>query len=144
MMQFNSSNGNSFTLTIVNYEFPNNRDNYWDSNWLQILIEGRHSQGFWKALDPCLLTFEVERLAKWLEDVYYGKKNLAECSFMEPCLEFLIELKRDKSKILHIYFELEILPTWAESQGAGLRSFGIEFPISEIDLLRAAKNFVWI
>ncbi|CAG0994973.1 hypothetical protein ANAEL_02530 [Anaerolineales bacterium] len=139
MLQINSSTDTSFKLEILGYEFPNITDNYWDSNWLSIQIDVTYSKGNWTAVDSSLTTFEVEELATWLEAVHSKTNKLSSWSFVEPCLEFQIR-KQNRVKVLMIYFELEMLPKWVESKGIGFRSFGIEIPISEIDLLQVAKE----
>ena len=69
-MKLENSKGECFKLEIFGYEFPNILDDKWDSNWLEIGIEVKHSEkGTWTASRPCLLTFEVERLIKWLADL---------------------------------------------------------------------------
>jgi hypothetical protein len=139
MMQLNSSTGVSFQLKILGYQFPNIIDHYWDSNWLFIQIDVVHPKGNWTAITPSLTTFEIKQLATWLETIHSKTNKLPFCSFVEPCLEFQV-LKQNNLEVLIVYFELKMLPKRARSKGVGLRSFGIKFPVSEIDLLQAAKE----
>jgi hypothetical protein len=58
-MKLNSSNGNSFQLRIIGYEFPDIKDDYYDSNWLMIQIDVISSEITWRATFPSIITFEV-------------------------------------------------------------------------------------
>lgn len=134
-MKLNSSNGNSFKLEIVGYEFPNIKDDYYDSNWLMIQIDVISSQGIWNATFPALLTFEVEQLVNWLNSSDSIKNNPQGCGFIEPCLDFQFTSKADGQLFLNIQFGNEMSPNWAPSN-----EFEIEFPVSDIDLSQAAKD----
>ncbi len=140
MMQLGGASGSSFKLKIVDYQFPNITDEYHDSNWLIIQVDVIHPKGAWTAVDPCLLTFDVEWLARWLEDVHSNSNKRPECSFLEPCLEFQVEVNEKSKRVLRVYFELEARPIWASCKIAGQRDLWVEFELSEIDLLAVASE----
>jgi hypothetical protein len=139
-MEFNSSNGISFKLKIEGYQYPELLNEYWDSNWLHINIAINHPKGNWMATDPSLTTFEIKRLSKWLEDVYHQTNKISSCGFTEPYIEFEIIKNKRSQNFLRIYLERMYLPTWGTSKGIGFKSFWIEFPLDEINLLDASKD----
>jgi hypothetical protein len=139
-MKFNSSNGIFFELKIEGYQFPEILDSYWASNWLYINIAVNHPKGNWTATDPSLTTFEVERLAKWLEDIHHETDQLSSYGFTEPYIEFEIIKNKNKQSELRVYLERIYLPDWGVSRGAGFRDFWIEFSLNELDLIQAAKD----
>ena len=54
-MKLQSKNGNSFSLEIVGYQFPEITDCDYDSNWLVIQIAVTNPDGTWTARDPSCL-----------------------------------------------------------------------------------------
>jgi hypothetical protein len=139
-MIFSSSTGITFNLKIEGYQYPEILDSYWDSNWLFVNIDISHPKGNWTATDPSLTAFEVEYLAKWLEDVHRETNKLPTCSFTEPYIEFEAIKNKEEQGELRIYLELMYLPGWGISRGAGFRDFWISFSLTELDLLQAAKE----
>src|SRR5262249_16252489 len=79
-----------FELLIVGYQFPELADAAYDSNWLNVNIGVKHPEGEWSAVDPALLTYEVNELADWLRAVGAGRREIREMSFLEPCLSFRV------------------------------------------------------
>jgi hypothetical protein len=122
-------------LRIIGYQFPNNATADYDSNWLVIAGAVRHSRGEWRFCDPSLLTYEVARLADWLETVAAGTEPKPWCAFIEPNLSFEVAGEAD-SRALRVSFAIEALPPWAK--------FGeevyIEFPATKLDLGSAAAS----
>ena len=66
-MRLISSDGTNFNLTIAGYQYPHLETELHSSNWLNIQIDIDGAQGRWRATAPCLLTYEAQRLADWLE-----------------------------------------------------------------------------
>lgn len=98
----------SLELTIAGYQFPNpsgNEENNWDLNWLVIegKVECEDKSKNWTFRDPCLTTFEVEELAKWLE----GPSRLPVKIFVEPNLKFTFS-----PPYLVVVFSHESAPPW--------------------------------
>jgi hypothetical protein len=139
-MEFNSSNGISFKLKIEGYQYPELLTEYWDSNWLYINIVINHPKGNSTATDPSLTTFEIKQLSNWLEAVYHRTNKMSSCGFTEPYIEFEIIKNKRNQETLRIYLERKYLPTWGSSKGIGSKSFWIEFPTNEINLLVASKE----
>jgi hypothetical protein len=118
-----------FELRIAGYQFPGDHTSHYDSNWL--IIEGavRHPRGKWRFRDPCLLTYEVARLADWLEAVEGGTESEPWCGFLEPNLSFEL-VGEGMARVLRVSFAIEALPPWA---GRGGEAF-VEFPLAGLCL----------
>lgn len=99
-------------LKITNYEFPDNKNGDWDSNWLNIYIKVNSKLGNWQTTDPSLSTWEVKKLIAWFNDLSQNKKpENARLDFTEP--NFTFELKNsstDQLKSIIVYFDLESRP----------------------------------
>src|SRR5262249_49490658 len=111
-MRLSGPDGQAVELRIAEYQFPHLPDRDYDSNWL--IIEGWvcHPKGSWSFRDACLMTYEVRRLADWLEAVGTGKQERPWANFTEPNLLFRFEGAAG-SITLRVYFELECRPAWA-------------------------------
>ena len=136
-MELLGSDSSLFELEILGYQFPGIVGEEHDSNWLLVRVRVNSSGRSWQAEDPCLLTWEVARLADWLEDECI-KGEPSECGFLEPNLEFEVLLSAGRSLVLRVYFELEMRPD-RRKFCAGERDCFVEFAIAELDL-RAAAN----
>jgi hypothetical protein len=134
-MKLNSSNGNSFQLKIVGYEFPDIKDDYYDSNWLMIQIDVTSNENTWRATFPALITFEVEELADWLSSIDSIKDDPGSRGFIEPCLDFQFSTRPDELQFLNVFCMNEMSPN-----GQPGNTSEIEFPVSEINLSQAAKD----
>lgn len=139
-MRLVSPNGSSFGLTILGYQYPQTTDQYYDSNWLVIQVDVVHPRGAWSVKEHCLLTFEISRLAQWLEEVQADTNSSSVCGFTEPHLLLEIEKSDKGTRILRIYFELQLRPPWAYSRRAGQENLWVEFPCEDIDLQVAAND----
>jgi hypothetical protein len=94
--------------------------------------------GTHKAAGPratlALLTWEVARLADWLDD------PSGELDFIEPCLVFEY-VERDEEKLrLRVWFDLELRPDWATKSFAGDRDVSVELTVSDDELRAAAAE----
>jgi hypothetical protein len=118
-----------FDLRFAGYQFPGDATSEYDSNWL--VVEGvvRHPRGDWRFRDPCLLTYEVARLADWLEAVGAGTEPESWCGFIEPNLSFEVAGK-DLERVLRVSFAIEARPRWATAD----EEVAVEFPLATLDL----------
>jgi hypothetical protein len=87
-MRLTISGDISVEIRIAGYQYPAEEIAEYDSNWL--IIEGvvMHPRGNWRFLDPSLLTYEVSRLADWLDAVATSANTKLTCEFIEPNLKF--------------------------------------------------------
>ena len=138
-MQLYGIDGQSVELHIVGYQFPDLAAVEYDSNWLRIEGHVHHLQGPWSFQDPCLLTYEVTRLANWLDALAQEKPDSDEIDFIEPNLSFRI-VHSHASAVLRVYFELEARPNWAAVASAGVNDLWVEFPVRELELRRASRS----
>ena len=74
-------------LSLCGYQFERVTDQ-WDSNWLLMQIDGSLNGRSWTTTDPCLDTFEVEALARWLLAAADAPVTLEPLGFTEPRLSF--------------------------------------------------------
>ncbi|WP_287459282.1 hypothetical protein [Sphingomonas sp.] len=124
----------SLRIDVERYQFPEIANDEWDSNWLIIRGDVDLDGKSWSFRDPCLTTFEVERLADWLDQVSSGEAGQAFCGFTEPNLDF--ELLSNNS--IRIGFSLEALPPWMDRTG-DFGEIGFCIPIDD-RLVVAASN----
>ena len=98
-------------LDVVGYQFASVANDGWDSEWLQVSGRAQCSRGQWKFYDPCLTTFELERLASWLRNLPAGGPD-REIGFTEPNLRFE-HVEEVAGNVLYIYLSQEASPPWA-------------------------------
>ncbi|MBL8076992.1 MAG: hypothetical protein JNM55_03445 [Anaerolineales bacterium] len=134
-MKLKSSNGSSFQLKIIGYEFPDIKDDYDDSNWLMIQIDVTSNENAWHANFPALTTFEVEELANWLSSIDSIKDDPGRRGFIELCLDFQFSTRTDGQQFLNVFCMNEMSPN-----GQPGNIFETKFPVSEINLSQAAKD----
>ena len=125
-------------LKITNYEFPDNQDWDWDSNWLNIYIKVNSKLGNWQTIDPSLTTWEVKKLIDWFNDLSENKKpENSRLDFTEPNLAFeLKNLSTDHLKSIIVYFDLESRPKSASDN----KEFYIEILSDNNELKRIASE----
>ena len=116
----------SLRVRVERYQFPEITKDEWDSNWLIIRGDVDLDGKSWSYRDPCLTTFEMERLADWLDHIAAGEAENAFCGFTEPNLDFE-QLSRDA---IRIGFSLEALPPWIDSD-ADFGEIGLIVPIDK-------------
>lgn len=138
-MQIFGNNGNIFKLSILGYQFPEMKSEAYDSNWLIIEVDVTCSQGAWIAQNPCLLTYEVARLANWFEAIASETNTKSIQKFIEPNLEFHF-IDSPPEKCLRIYFELELRPEWAAWEQGIMKDLWVDFPLSDLDLNQIANS----
>ena len=140
VMKLASTDGQSLELTILGYQFPHLETKEYDSNWLIVAGSVIHPRGSWQFADPCLLTYEAEWLAAWMDALAEGSPPAATIGFIEPNLAFGVGFNT-KGPLLRVYFELEARPSWESSAPAGEKDIWVEFPIEELDLRSAARQW---
>ena len=139
IMKITSPDGSSLTLTILGYGFPELKDAPYDSNFLNIQIDVVASQGAWTAIDHCLLTYEVNQIATWFDEIAHGNQVPTHLGFIEPMLDFHL-IKDAEKHWLRIYFEGFLRPPWAGSRTIGQMDLWVEFDVKEIDLPALAQE----
>jgi hypothetical protein len=124
----------SLRISVERYQFPEIENDEWDSNWLMITGDAILDEKRWFFLDPCLTTFEMQRLADWLDQIVAGESERAFCGFTEPNLDFELV----SGGAVRIGFSLEALPPW-ENRDGEFGELGFNVPIDD-HLRTAAVN----
>ena len=127
-----ATNG-SLRLRLVRYEFPEVKDDKWDSNWLVVFGEGHIDGRRWRFESPCLSTVEVCALADWLHKIANGEE-VDEIEFIEPSLEFTLIVRSH----VRVSFALEAAPPWVDGYDLDNR-IGFDIPIGP-HLAKAAAD----
>lgn len=137
-MKLEGINGEHMTVKLVGYQFPEISTG-WDGNWVLADVRVNDPRGNWAFVDPCLTTWEVERLAQWIDDIAAGRDSEHEWTFTEPVLAFQIR-PYGRGRTLRALFDLEGAPPWRPRQmrSGGSPSF-IDFRASPSDLADAAR-----
>ena len=124
-MKLLGSDRQRFELRILGYQFPELENEDYDSNWLIIETNVDHPDGHWISQAPCLLTYEVTRLANWLDKIVKSEEVDPEEYFFEPNLRVWLWNANTQEKKIRIYFELESRPEWAPADGGGIEDVRI-------------------
>ena len=141
-LRFSNKAGEFFQLRIHGYEFPDEEEDKWDSNWLEIEISAKHKDGEWTVIHPCLRTNEVEKLARWLISLDQTQDRPEPLlDFMEPNLVFNL-VDTPNGPAIRVYFELEVRPPWspAISPQKAMADLWIDFPLEDVDLKSAVRS----
>jgi hypothetical protein len=127
-------------LEIVGYEFPEEAEAEYDSNWLMVRLSATLLEDSWTATDPFLLTYEVAELANWLEEIARGTAAEMEIGFTEPNIWYQVVAAANGQSCLRAYFAAECRPPWAFTLKHDSRDSFAQFALHEIDLHRAAES----
>lgn len=132
-------NNQTVEIRITNYQFPNTKDREYDGNWLNIYLKVKSDTGNWQTVDPSLLTWEVQELIDWFEQLSRNEKpRWKEQGFVEPNLSFyLLNSHNDFEKKFIIEFKLESRPLSAKDD----EKYFMEFHTTNSRLTDIAKGF---
>ncbi len=137
-MKLRARDGTAFELTVEGYQFPEISDDRWDSNWLIICGRVEHPRGGWTFRDPCLTTFELDRLAGWFEGVARSDPRRDAVYFTEPNLDF--RYVREPEAAIEVRLGYESGPPWAKSGTERPGSTTLCFPLAESPPQQAAQG----
>ncbi|GJL96154.1 MAG: hypothetical protein DHS20C05_25590 [Hyphococcus sp.] len=138
LVRLHSPNGDYVEFGVAGYEFPQNTEDRWDSNWL--MIGGTASLGGrqWQFCEPGMTTFELQELAEWFSALSEGSADKNVIGFTEPNFEFEY-LTDDK---MRVFFELEVRPEWLKSNIAGQADVFVDVDASHAELRDASSTIV--
>jgi len=139
-MKLSGCDGISFELTITGYEFPDIEQDIYDADWLNVHTKVSHPLGSWSAQYPCLFTYEVEWLARWLEKIASHPAVPDTRFFTEPNLAFSLFSKNDGEQMLQVNLSHEMAPPWLGSEDEAIEGLSIDFRLRELDLTGAAQS----
>lgn len=95
---------------IADYQYPGNRNNEFDANWLMITVGITTPDWHWEKTDPSMLTWEVQSMIDWLEAVAINQEEWNCINFTEPNLSFCIRGKGPEKIVLGLHLTLESRP----------------------------------
>jgi hypothetical protein len=139
-VQLTEPDGDRLKLEVLGYQFPHEKTDSNDANWLLIGLEASNNRGTWRSTDPSLDTSEVSYLAEWLEALSLNHDVESELHFTEPNLSFELVARSDGSVRLRAWFELESRPVWARSAFVGDRDANVDLTVPVRDLKAAADS----
>ena len=136
--------GTELELAIVGYEFPEERFDPWDSNWLLVSVRVLAPEGSWEVVDPCLTTWEAEHVVRWLAALG-GRADLVAgrpLALAEPNLTLTGRAVRGHPERVDVRacFALELRPPWLKS-AAGAANLCVDLDVERPALSRAAADF---
>ncbi|MBV9278670.1 MAG: hypothetical protein JOZ41_01185 [Chloroflexi bacterium] len=135
-MRLDDPSGQSLTLTIDGYEFPEIQDHEYDANWLVVTIHLAYAAGAYTASDPCLVTWEVGWLARWLENIARDVLQSTVKYFIEPNLQLEHLPAEGDDVILRVRFSHEMAPPWTDR----LEGVTLDFRVPRPQLAAAAAS----
>ena len=132
-------NNQRVEIRVNNYQFPETNDRDYDGNWLNIYLNVKSELGNWQTVDPSLLTWEVQELIDWLDQLSKNEKpKWKNMEFIEPNLCFhLMNSHDDLKKKIKIEFKLESRPRSANEDD----EYFVEFIASNENLKNIANGF---
>lgn len=136
LVRFDGQGGDYVEFGVSHYEFPNNTEDRWDSNWLMIAGSASLNGRNWEFCDPAMTTFEIRELKVWFEELSRGATHKNIIGFTEPNFEF----EYQSNSKLRVFFELEVRPEWSRSEIAGQADIFIDVDASIIELSDAAST----
>ncbi len=118
-------------IDIADYQFPHLTDDEWDSNWLNVDVALDIGHKHYRRTDPCLTTFELEGLCRWLEEMAHVPVEGHSVAFTEPNLE--LEISSLDPLTLSVKLSLELIPPWES------KPITLDFPITRDHLEEAVR-----
>ncbi len=112
-MIFYGIDNQTVEFRINNYQFPQNDEGDWDSNWLNIYLKVDSNLGKWQTIDPSLTTWEFKELIEWFNQVSENSDRPGNTvlTFTEPNLSFeYIQKLASGEGVIRIRFDLESRP----------------------------------
>jgi hypothetical protein len=135
--------GTELEVAIVGYEFPAERFDPWDSNALLVSVRVLAPEGSWEVVDPCLTTWEVDHVVRWLAALAHRADLLAgrPLHLSEPNVTLTGRAVRGDPDTVAIRacFALELRPPWVKSV-AGAGNLCVDLDVARRDLARAAAE----
>ncbi len=135
-MRLLGSDGTSFELSLLGWQHPRGAANEIDANRLKVRLALASDEGAWVEITPCLLAWEVERLAEWLEGLAAHRATDGEQRFLEPDLRFRIAPAAGIARVLRIGIDLRA----RRPPGAAAPIGEIAFPLCDDELAAAARG----
>ena len=134
-INWSGDNDHKFELNILNYEFPEKgaSDGH-DAEWLKLSVSAGNGEGSWSNTDPCLLTWELVWLRRWLYNVVDGNIENNEITFLEPELKFIF------LAVSTVWYHFSIVLNYGLPRSAEHQPNVLHLQLSERDHVTAIKK----
>lgn len=133
-MRLQGIDGARFELSVLAFQHPRGASNEIDANRLQVRVALATDDGAWIEIVPCLVTWELERLAEWMEALAAHRATDAEQRFLEPDLRFRIAPAAGVARVLRIGIDLR-----ARRPGGAAPHGEIGLPLRDDEIASAAR-----
>lgn len=134
-MRLLGSDGASFEITLLGWQHPRGAANEIDANRLEVRIAIATGEGAWIQIAPCLVAWEVERLADWFDALAAHRATDAGQVFLEPDLRFRIAPASGIARVLRVGIDLRA----RRPPGSAAPVGEIAFSVRDDDLAAAAR-----
>jgi hypothetical protein len=126
-MRLVNKKGELFSLSVKGYQYPDNLEDYWDSNWLIVKIKCKSEKFSFSKLDPCLTTFEYQILMDWFKKISLNS-TVNELIFTENTLLFQLTKDQRDCRCIRVNVQLP----YKRMIERGERIYSLDFPLDEI------------
>lgn len=89
-MRITNSQGDTFILSILGYQFSQATGDYWDDSWLMVRLTISVTGRTWVVTDPCLTTLELQYMIDWFQQLMDLEFKDLECDFTEPAFKLVV------------------------------------------------------
>ena len=134
-MRLLGGDGSLFEITLLGWQHPRGAANEIDANRLKVRIAIATADGAWVEVSPCLVSWEVERLADWFDALAAHRATDAAQVFLEPDLRFLIAPASGIARVLRVGVDLRA----RRPPGAAAPVGEIALAVRDDDLAAAAR-----
>jgi hypothetical protein len=142
-MILRDSKGQVVEIKITGYQFSQeNSASEYDSNWLDINITVKTFDLTWSKTDPSLLTWEVQSLIDWINNISSDKIEVQdEIDFIEPNLSFKLLINKPQAKLLRVIFKYESSPDFDNEYPVDLDMTGSQLKQASVELSNELCNY---
>lgn len=130
-----TTNQDSIKLEVCDYEFPGHEYkhdyDYYDCNWLMIQLTKKHNNDLHVSKDPCLMTDDLSKISRWLNNVLRRGEKARSPDFMEPGIELTCSRREGDS----FFITVKVGSDFFQS-GKSL----IEFKLHKADIRQTINN----
>lgn len=135
-MRLLGGDGARFELSIVGWQHPRGAANEIDANRLSVRLALATDDGTWVEIVPCIVSWEAERLADWLDALASHRATDAEQRFLDPDLRFRIAPASGIARVLRIGIDLR----GRRPPGSAAPVGEIAFALTDEEILAAARG----
>ncbi|MBR6756245.1 MAG: hypothetical protein IKM15_04790 [Peptococcaceae bacterium] len=101
---------NQASIIINGYQYPNNHENYYEANWLNMTLTLKTPEYQWSTTAPAMLACEMYRFIDWLQAIAENRatSNFFDCE--EPMIYFSLDEVTDFGYIFTFHLSLDFNP----------------------------------